>query len=740
MTKKTKKIIIAAGSAVAVIGALLLIYFLNKDGIDNWFRLKTMDEEEYCDMITDEFVDILCDEVLIAGRYAPELSDTVHVVGEAMANDAISSELGFDNQIRLWADGDAGFKDGVLKSDLKLSYCDKNINPVELTNIDLTVDLPEKRTFVKIPRFSSDVLELSSLYKDGLEDVFRQISPIIDVEKTVKDLTAAFGGTSGTRELFERIRASRKSVTLEKDETFWGIGVKEGRDCVNVQSVYDVSGFEIRLSIFADGKGKIIGFEAKLKVGNNRLSVLADLEATPEVAGGEPPEGAYGFKFEASLDALKLLEGSVVSYDNQKKENPQNAGPKVSWLSIEAKPGKLLESFIGRNDGIIDVHFRSENEKQFEIGASYSVNGISWISVKSLFSEPLSTPERIGTGEVTDISKLNILDYGDVAEMVDFLVEKIEKIDEPGIRNLVDSYIKNYVNASFSYDMVREFWGNGMLSRVLSVLTGTASPNVFTPPTPEELAAAAAGNNTGDTQTGQAEDQSGQPDAGQEGSGEVGDQGAEEPGEGSGDAGVGSQTGNGTEVKEEGNNASEAASEGGNSGSGEAGDKKDTEDSGSSGKDSGDEGKKGSSGEITPEELEKKKEEFLRQYKYSFPIESDDPVADWGDEVVMDIVPLIAGVPYKDASYNDSYAYLGEDWYGEGLDEKIVGAKIGDVIDVEATLGDSFGLFSGYHGKFRVTITDIHKYVRPEWTEAFIVDRLGYKSLEACEKKLMGDA
>ena len=104
----------------------------------------------------------------------------------------------------------------------------------------------------------------------------------------------------------------------------------------------------------------------------------------------------------------------------------------------------------------------------------------------------------------------------------------------------------------------------------------------------------------------------------------------------------------------------------------------------------------------------------------------------------MDIVPLIMGAPYPGMEYRDAYAYLGEQWYGEGLDEEVIGSKVGDVMDVEATLGDDFGAFSGYKGKFRVTITAIHKYVRPEWTESFVVDRLGYDSLKACEEAILG--
>ncbi len=731
MTEKAKKIIIAAGSAVAAIGVLLIIYFLNKDSIDNWFRLKTMDEKEYCDMIADEFVDILCDKVLIAGRYAPELSDTVYVGVEAMVNDAVSSELGFDNQIRMWAEGDASLKDGVLSGDLMLSYCDKKIDPVELTKIDLTVDLPEKRTFVKVPRFSPEVLELTSLYGDQIENLLKQVAPIIDVEKTVKDLIAAFGGVSGTRELFERIRAARKSVSLETDETFWGIGVKEGRDCVAVRSVFDVSGFEIRLAVFADGKGRIIGFEAKLKVGNNRLSVLADLEAEPEVAGGKLPESAFGFKFEASLDAIKLLEGSVISNDNTNRHDEMSVTPKVSGLSIDAKPGKLLESLIGRNDGSINMRFRSENEKQFEFSVSYIVNKVSWLALRTAIYEPKSSPDRIGTGEVTDISKLNILDYGDITVITNFLLDRIETIDEQGLRNIVDSYIKKYVNESFGYNMIREFWNNGMLPRVLSVLTGDVSSNVFTPPTPEQLAAAAAENNKAGDMSGNPGDASGQAS---DALAETGDEGITGPGK-TGEGAVSEEGSAGendsSQNKGDTGSSSGAVGESGNEGSTQGEEKNDS--AGQAVDGSG-------NNSATPEEIEKKKNEFLAQYKYSFPIETDDPVADRGDEVVMDIVPIIAGMPYNEASYSDCYAYLGEDWYGEGLDEKIIGAKIGDVIDVEATLGDSFGLFSGYHGKFRVTVTDIHKYVRPEWTEAFIVDRLGYKSLEACEKKLLDGA
>lgn len=141
-------------------------------------------------------------------------------------------------------------------------------------------------------------------------------------------------------------------------------------------------------------------------------------------------------------------------------------------------------------------------------------------------------------------------------------------------------------------------------------------------------------------------------------------------------------------------------------------------------------------------DLEAEKIKFLEPYMgQTFEREGTaDDYVEMGDKVVFDVIPLLGGVAIE------SYAYLGEKTtvgnydYGPGIDDKLVGVKKGETREVELTLGDGFGTFSGYTGMFRVTIQDITKVVEAGWTEKFIVGQLGYESVEALEKELLESA
>ena len=141
-------------------------------------------------------------------------------------------------------------------------------------------------------------------------------------------------------------------------------------------------------------------------------------------------------------------------------------------------------------------------------------------------------------------------------------------------------------------------------------------------------------------------------------------------------------------------------------------------------------------------DLETEKMKFLQEYLgQTFEHEATaDEYIEMGDRIVFDVIPLIGGMPIE------SYAYLGEKTtvgnydYGPGIDDKLVGVKKGQTVELELTLGDDFGSFSGYTGNFRITVQEITKVVEAGWNEGFIVGQLGYESLESLEKELLSKA
>lgn len=140
---------------------------------------------------------------------------------------------------------------------------------------------------------------------------------------------------------------------------------------------------------------------------------------------------------------------------------------------------------------------------------------------------------------------------------------------------------------------------------------------------------------------------------------------------------------------------------------------------------------------ITQAQLDERKRSFLAKYEGVFFEDGRTVSVQDGDEIYFDIMPMLGGFPITAYAYYDCYELMGLDQYGEGLDAKLIGMHIGEIRDVEATLGEQFEDFAGYTGIFRVTLKKIVREIKPAWTEAFVCGCLKYDSLASCEQELL---
>ena len=146
--------------------------------------------------------------------------------------------------------------------------------------------------------------------------------------------------------------------------------------------------------------------------------------------------------------------------------------------------------------------------------------------------------------------------------------------------------------------------------------------------------------------------------------------------------------------------------------------------------------------EIIEPDVETEKKTLLLQYAdetYSYAAGPSD-VIEKGDKITFDAALVVFGKAVDSYSYSDNTAVIGRYEYGAGIDDKLLGMKAGDSKDIELTLDERYGSFAGFTGTFRITVTKIEKTFGPEWSERFIVDKLGYESLEACEAYLAEEA
>lgn len=143
-------------------------------------------------------------------------------------------------------------------------------------------------------------------------------------------------------------------------------------------------------------------------------------------------------------------------------------------------------------------------------------------------------------------------------------------------------------------------------------------------------------------------------------------------------------------------------------------------------------------------DLEKEKENYLKQYagQVYYCEAMPGEYIQMGDRITFDAVPLLLGIPVDGYAFYNNPATVGEYEYGKGTDDKLLGMGIGQEKTVTITVpkDEMYGSFGGMDIDFRVTVRSITKSFGPEWSERFIVGKLGFASLDACEEYLKTEA
>jgi len=141
-------------------------------------------------------------------------------------------------------------------------------------------------------------------------------------------------------------------------------------------------------------------------------------------------------------------------------------------------------------------------------------------------------------------------------------------------------------------------------------------------------------------------------------------------------------------------------------------------------------------------DIEQEKIKFLEGYAaevYERAAEEND-VIEMGDSITFDAALMLGSMVVEKYSYSDNPAVIGQYEYGDGIDDMLLGMKVGESKELDLTLDDRFGSFAGFSGTFKVTVRSLTKTFRAEWSDRFIVEKLGYASLEECENILKENA
>ena len=112
--------------------------------------------------------------------------------------------------------------------------------------------------------------------------------------------------------------------------------------------------------------------------------------------------------------------------------------------------------------------------------------------------------------------------------------------------------------------------------------------------------------------------------------------------------------------------------------------------------------------------------------------------SDLGDTITADITATLEGESEAALDETDYSITLGDSEFGEKFDQELTGVKKGEEKSFTCTLDES-AWYEEWIGKtvdFTVTVKKIEETIRPEYTEDFVQDTLGYDSKEDFEQSL----
>lgn len=741
--KKHTGLIIGLIAAVVVLGGGALTYVLAGEYIANNFALLTKSDTEYYKWLTDrrisqvtKMIEISEKEVSKNSEGSTEDTDISKLLpaSETKLDMVLHLEDSFCDTLGIYSLKDIGIStveavnDGIDSASVSYKYGSNNV-----LTINALMDMTNQKFYAQVPEYSEGVVEIISLIEslgssmgdlmgdaaipsDGLTNGYSAILSLADRDIDISEMfdeyahyfTDSVSDVTITKKTELAVGEKEKKtnamkITMQADELKTMLGglveklyvdglIAESDVKDNLDKIIDAIDQTTCLEIvdYLDSKGHTAGMD--IIVSEKATKVEQKI-----TAASSKDETDIWYKI--NINSLCALD-TVIAVKN----NAEN-----SSATIELVPGAFVQKLIGdkmsptmtieisgsNSDSKVGMYLKDGGE----LAASLEIN-----QSKKDYSEPVFT---IDDKKIYQGDEVMNSDYINLSNLVSFALNIVDAIDEDYFDNAVNKLIESLFGAGADMDTVREYLDQGYFD-MLGGLLGFSSDTE-------------ANENIGD-QAGTADTEA---DDNQDSA--LGNSAGEYPAAFLPEGIVSVDPADYAPKTYEYPKASDkyyyahsylaaycVPAE-----------------------------YKGltyeipQAEEITPEMFEEAKASFLADYDGFVTYPSDDLTVDWGDEIYVDIVPVMNGMTMDMFAYPNSYAKIGDEMYGEGLDEEIVGMKIGETKDIEAVIGEEFGSFAGTEGVFRVTVKEIYRYMTPAWTEEFICGGLGYSSLDECSDYIM---
>ena len=135
---------------------------------------------------------------------------------------------------------------------------------------------------------------------------------------------------------------------------------------------------------------------------------------------------------------------------------------------------------------------------------------------------------------------------------------------------------------------------------------------------------------------------------------------------------------------------------------------------------------------VTDEDIEDALNELVDEYTTTEDVTDRTDVQD-GDIANIDYVGKIDGVEFEGGADEGFDLEIGSGTFIDGFEEGLIGAKVGDTVDVKVTFPDPYENNTDLSGKeavFTVTVNSIQAEVVPELTDAFVAENTDYTTIE----------
>lgn len=129
---------------------------------------------------------------------------------------------------------------------------------------------------------------------------------------------------------------------------------------------------------------------------------------------------------------------------------------------------------------------------------------------------------------------------------------------------------------------------------------------------------------------------------------------------------------------------------------------------------------------VSPEDLEEQTKRMLEQFAT---VEETDRPSAVGDFVSVDVDASKDGSEIEEAKARDILYEVGSGLLIEGVDDHLVGASAGDVLNFDGPLPEGFGDQAGIEVEYRITVHEVKERILPELTDEWVEENTEFDTV-----------